>query len=442
MAGYWKSLRRGTYRHRPEATLRDDWTGRLVDDDEVYPGGGFGASRLTGTQFGFSNSGGYAAYGQHAEVIPAMQSAVQLISSTMASLPRRVVDSSGREVASDVALMMNASTRRWSGFDVWEYLVRSALTHGVGYGWIPRIEALGGRARIVPCDPIRSTVHAPQDGGERAYQLQTVDGRMLHDVRESDVLTIYGSSRNDLRGLSPLWAYSLTTKSLNSAMANLVQTLGAGMHLAGVVETNMEVTAEWDLPKLKAFREALHQQFAGARRAGQVPVMPPGFAWKQLGFSAVDAELVKLLELSIEDVARIYRVPVRKLYHLRSGVQHGNDFEASAAEWGESISLRAMQLGESVGSQLLSRSAREMGRRVEFDARRVFAGTTSQRITAAEVAVSRAGFLTPNEARQFVRTGVLPALEDLPAGNELQAPRGGPRENHPGVAAPATEGAT
>lgn len=428
MAGYWTSLREGAF--RPQANLRSDAWGRLVDDDEVYAGGSILGQPLTAGQYGYRDSG-HVGYGQVGEVIPAMQAAVNLLSRTMACLPRTVVDSSGREVVSDVALLMNHTDRRWPASSVWEYLYRSALTWGVGYAWMPRIPALGGRMRLYPCDPVRSTVHVSEDGRTQTYQLHPLVGPVRYDVPGRDVLVVVGDGYNGLRGLSPLWAYSLTTGVLRHSMAHLLSTLRNGVSVAGVIETDLDVGQGmgWDMVKMQEYRREFARAFAGSRRAGQAPVLPPGMVWKGQTFNAVDVELVKLLELSIEDVCRIYDVPSRKLHHYRSGIRYPTNSEDSNADWASMVTLKAELFGDMVGSQLLSREALEMGRRVRFDTRALFAGTVSQRIAAMDQAVARGMLVTPNEGREYIETGVLPRLGPIEGGDKLVAPKGGPGEN-------------
>lgn len=426
--GYWSELAA-----RPIAALRYDAADRLVDERETYLGlGGGSVQYATAGQFGaYSYDSTYA--GRTGEVIPALQSAVQLLSQTLATCPRTVVDGQGRaQPGHDVTALLNHGDRRWPASAVWEYLVRSALTWGWGLAWMPRIRAAGGRLRLYPCDPVHSTVRASEDRRSLVYQLHPLVGPRRYDVPGSDVLVVVGDGYNGLRGLSPLLAYGLTTGVLRAANAHLHSTLTRGLHISGVVESSEEVGRGqgWDLPRLAELRRRLAAEFAGERAAGQVPVLPPGFAWKGVPYSAVDIELVRLLELSIEDVCRIYRVPPRLIYHYRTGIRYGSDAEQSNTEWMQfSIRPRAELMADFIGTQLLTSMERMQGLAVHIDTHRLASGTLSQRIAAMDQAVARSRLMTPNEARAYVATGVLPRLDPLEGGDELLAPKGGPAEN-------------
>ena len=190
------------------------------------------------------------------------------------------------------------------------------------------------------------------------------------------------------------------------------------------------------MQKLSQARQLYSEEFSGARQAGQVPFLPPGMAYKHIPYSAVDIELVKLLELSIEDVCRIYEVPARKIAHYRSGIRYPNDVEAANTEWEEKMYRRTHLVNAQVTSQLLTPIDRMNGLSVRFDTRWIAAGTISQRIASADQGVARSMVLTPNEGRHFIQHGTLPRLDPIEGGDELIAPKGGPGENASGMQSP------
>ena len=423
----------GARESRPQASLRYEYgTDRLVDDDELYLGGvGGSASYATGGQFGHSTRASTYA-GRSGEVLPALQSAVQLISQTIATCPRTVVDGQGRQMPEHaVTMLLNHGDRDWPASAVWEYLIRSSLMFGWGVAWAPRIRAAGGRMRIYPCDPLQSQVRVSEDNRTRMYQLVPLVGPRRVDVPSQDVLLIVGDGYNGLRGLSPLLAYSLTTGVLRSANAHLYSTLQKGVSLSGVMEMAPEIAqaSGFDLKRMQELRGEMSRMFAGDRAAGQAPALPPGVTWKHVPYSAVDIELVRLLELSIEDVCRIYRVPPRLLYHYRQGIRYSDDAEQSNTEWQTWVKLRTDMLGDFVGSQFLTPQDRAVGLRVDFGTDHLGAGTVSQRIAAMDQSVARSMLMTPNEGREYLMTGKLPRLDPLPDGDELRQPKGAPEQS-------------
>lgn len=412
---------------KPQAALRETYDGRLIEADEV---------RLVSGR-DFAQHG----YGQ---AVPAMSAAIQLLSTTMAGLPRYVVNGDGEPVMTHpVTRLLNLDHRRWPSTAVWEYLYRSALHFGIGYAWIIR---QGGQAvRLIPCDPLVSTYRLSADRTRYVFTLHPVIGRQRTDVPAQDVLLVIGDGYDGIQGLSPVSAYGVTMGVLRHANQHLLSTLVNGTHFGGVVESDVEVGAGmgWDLPRVAELRKELVKLFAGTLKAGGVPVMPPGFRFSPVPHNAVDIELVRLLELSIEDICRIYRVPPRLIYHFRSGIRYANDAEASNTEFARySIQPRADMLGAMTASQLLSdRALNQDGLSIRFDTDRLYAGTVSQRIAAIDQGVARAGILTVNEGREYLRTGRLPRLVPVPDGDRLLDPKGAPtqeREN-PGNTPPGEE---
>ena len=396
---------------RPTAAVRETFDGRLVDDDEL---------RITGGREFMQGFG---------QAIPAMSAAIQLLSTTMASLPRHVVDGDGAPVPTHpVTLLLNRNHRRWPASAVWEYLYRSALHFGIGYAWIIR---QGGQAvRLLPCDPRASSWRWTADRTHITFTLHPVVGRMRTEVPATDVLLIVGDGYNGVQGLSPMSAYGVTMGVLRKSGQHLFSTLTNGMHIGGVVESDVEVGQGmgWDLNKVSDLRRKLVELFAGTLKAGGVPVLPPGFKFSPVPYNAVDIELVKLLELNIEDICRIYRVPPRLIYHFRSGIRYSADAESSNTEFAQySIQPRADLMGDMVASQLLSdpaRNDRRLGVRFETD--RLYAGTVTQRAQVADQLVARSGIITVNEGREYVRTGRLPRLGPMDDGDRLLDPKGAP----------------
>ena len=402
---------RSILKDRPTAQMIERPDGRLVDSDEV--------ELVNGTE---------ALYG-YRRVVPVVSAAISLLSHTIATCPRYVVDRDGEpRMNHPVTRLLNLNHRRWPAMAVWEYLYRSALHFGVGYAWI--IRQNGQPVRLMPCNPLTSTYRWSYDQNRLIFTLHPVIGRPRYEVPSSDVLLIVGDGYNGVVGLSPISAYAVTMGVLGGANQHLLSTLTNGLHVGGVVESDVEVGAGmgWDLTRIADLRKRLVELFAGTLKAGGVPVMPPGFKFSPVAYNAVDIELIKLLELSIEDVCRIYRVPPRLVYHFRSGVRYSNDAEASNTEFSRySISPRTDMLGQMVGSQLLSLDALNTTRlEVRFDPDRLSAGTITQRINSMDQGVARAGLLTINEAREYIRTGRLPRLGDMPDGDRLLDPKGAP----------------
>ena len=361
--------------------------------------------------------------------VPVMTAAINLLAMTIAALPRGVIDVTGQVRSTHpITRLLNRNFPRWPAVALWDYLYRSALTYGIGYAYILR--RAGQPYRLVPCSPVLSSYHWDYDRRRLRFNLQPVEYPRLSNVVDTDVLLVVGDGYGGLRGLSPLSAYGVTFGVLRQAYQHLHSTLSNGMHVSGVVESEAEVGAGlgWDLTRIADLRKRLVDLFAGTLKAGGVPVMPPGFKFSAVPYNAVDIQLVQLLELSIEDVCRIYRVPPRLVYHFRSGIRYSADAEAANSEFAQySIKPRTQMLGALVASQLLSDQAlNEDGLTVQFDTDSLYAGTVSQRIAAIDQGVARSGILTVNEGREYLRTGRLPRLDPVPDGDRVLDPKGAP----------------
>ncbi|MFA7265126.1 MAG: phage portal protein [Candidatus Nanopelagicales bacterium] len=106
-------------------------------------------------------------------------------------------------------------------------------------------------------------------------------------------------------GISPLEPLRRTLALEDAAMTWQAESLRNGITPRGAFVTK-EKLAEQTLPRL---REELAAMYAGAENAGRFGLFDQGLDWKQMGQSAVDAELINQRKLSREEVCAAYDMP-------------------------------------------------------------------------------------------------------------------------------------
>jgi len=146
-------------------------------------------------------------------------------------------------------------------------------------------------------------------------------GRVL---TRDEVLHIANLSTNGLTGRSPLADLREVVGLAMTAEEFTARTFANGNRKPGVFTAHPGVS---DLSKAKAAAEAYHTQYGGAQNAGKAPFIV-GYDWKESGFSNADAELMALRKFSLEEVARVYHLPLHLLGAtgptLGSGVEQLN----------------------------------------------------------------------------------------------------------------------
>lgn len=136
---------------------------------------------------------------------------------------------------------------------------------------------------------------------------------MLRDfpvaIPSEDILHIRGISFNMLIAASTI---GLARDSIALAMGQNLQAsrwVGNGARPSGVLETPRKLTDE-TAKRLKTQWEDFQ---SGVQNTGRTAVLEEGLQWKQLQLTAVDLQFINQQQMSVQDIARFWGVPPRKL---------------------------------------------------------------------------------------------------------------------------------
>lgn len=231
--------------------------------------------------------------------------------------------------------------------------------------------------------------------------------------------------RHPLVGESPIKAAALSI-GINVALSQTQAAFFANMNRpSGVLSTEQTLNLE----QMKRLREAFSEQ-SKAWAKGGMPILANGLKFDQMSVNSVDAQLIEAQRMSIEDIARVYGVPLPVIGDL------------SHATLANTEQLINMWLSMSLGS-LLENIERSFDKAFNFDSssyteldvaallRTDFLGRIDGLVKATQ-----GGLFTPNEARarenlppvdfgdvpymqqQMVELGTKPAAPVAPAANK------------------------
>lgn len=254
--------------------------------------------------------------------IATVYACVRIIAEDVAKLPVnvwRTLPGGGREEAKDQALWSilkdgPATPNRW--MTVQELML--ALMYGLGF----RGNGIGvilrdGRGRpngLVPIQPGRVTLLESQSG-TIFYQISR--GGMLQEamlagkplsVPDYDIVHLKGLTPDGIFGFSPLtqlreaMGLAITSEAHSaSLMRNSARPSGL-LKMAGKLSEDAakQLKASWD----KNYSQG---------NAGGTAVLEEGLEWQQLGMTSVDAQFLEQRRLTIEEIARGFRVPLHML---------------------------------------------------------------------------------------------------------------------------------
>lgn len=358
------------------------------------------------------SSGSFAVSGAEALRVPAVASAIRVISEAAASLDVTIMErrEDGTEQKADdhpsLALLRGDANPWTSGFELIRDLVADALTRDWGgIAWVNRV---GEEVReIIRYQPSAISVAYDPKTGEPSYSL---DGQ---PVPARDIIQVRGTF--DRCPLNLAADAIGAAREMEKHAGNLFKN---GARPGGVIENEKNIGDEGAKKMLLAWRKAME----GAANAGKTAVLWDGARWKAMTLNSVDAQFLELRKFQISEIARAFRVPPSMLFELdratwSNSEQMGREFLTYCLEpW-----LKALEAA--LARALLTKEERKRYR-IAFDRDDLTRADLTARATAISSLIS-ARVLNPNEARQWLD------MEPYEGGNEFGNPHINP--NAPGI---------
>lgn len=296
----WPFTRKAPVEEKSGTTVPEDW---LV---ELFGGGASAALSVTNSE---------------ALTVPAVSSAIRLISEAAASLNLKVearTDTGWAEVSDHpVAQLLTGDVNDWlGGFEFRRDLVAQALIHDAGgLAYVNR--ANGRPVEIIHYDAGSIGAQRSPDGtGEYAY---TLSGR---PVAARDIIHLRGPFTR-----SPL-SLAKEAIAISRAMAQYGGHLFKnGARPGGVIEMPDSV----DDAAYKGMKTAWKAAHEGESNAGTTAILWRGATFKPLTISSTDAQFLELRKFQTIEIARAFRVPPAMLYELDRATW--NNFESQSKDW-------------------------------------------------------------------------------------------------------------
>lgn len=335
---------------------------------------------------------------------------INVISSDISRLPLRVLrradNGSREEFKKHYAwrLFRNPNSNQTSLQFVQNYLA-SKLIHGNTYVLLLR-DARGVVNEMYVLDPNKVRPLIAEDGsvfyevsGDELAGRRTQFGVPARDILHDRMAPFY----HPLVGVSPIFAAGVSAMMGARIMLNS-ERFFANMSRAGGM---LVAPGKIDKDVAKRYQDEWEKNY-GPRGIGRTAVMGNGLDFKALTINATDAELVQQLRWTIEDVARVYRVPGYKLGDLnkvtyRNSEQMARDYFSGCLAYHmtsfEQCFKKSFEMPEDID--------------VEFDLRPLFRTETDTRFETYKAALN-GGMMSINEVR---------AEEDLPPVKGGEEPR-------------------
>ena len=328
---------------------------------------------------------------------PAVFASIDMISSDIARLPMRHWRDDGTtrsEVRNSWAIkVLDKPNDYQTGFDIMKMLIASQLYRGNGYLYPVR----NGRFQIEQLHCLfPDNVFVYRTGPDYFYRVSAEPMARLETIAMIPPREMFHHRMlvlNDaLLGITPMLAAATSSNAGLAILRSSEKFFQKMARPSGVLQTAGMLRRD----AAEEIKERWKRVYAGEEGAGEVAVLEQGLEWKPLTMSAVDAQLIDQLRYSVEDVARVYRLPLFMLGDLTK-VSFSSSEQLTRVYWTGCLSAH-MESIEKRMSRFFGMDGRNEYLQYDLDA--LFRTEMQTRIEALAKAV-QGGIRTPNEARRI-----------------------------------------
>ena len=281
-------------------------------------------------------------------------------------------------------------------FEFCAMLQCSVLLRGNGYAVILRNPFNGKPTQLVPINPDRVALWEAPDGS--LFYMVTRSGlhemAVLRDqpllIASEDIFHLKSLTMNGLLGLSPI---GMMREAIGLAIAQeqLASRWSANMATPSGVLTTPNKLSEEAAKRLASDWKTLN---SGLYNAGKTAILEQGLKWEKLSMTAQDMEFIAAREFQLEEIARIYRVPMYMLSQTKG--MRGNGITQQAQEYLNYTLSTWIEMWE---QRIPFTFDLDDDQFIRLDTDRLLRADLQTRYAANRVALGGTGWRTVNEVR-------------------------------------------
>lgn len=344
-----------------------------------------------------------------AQGVSAVYACVQAIAETTASLPLILFKRNGddRERASDHPLykvLHDQANPEQTALEFREYMQAAVLLRGNAFARIVR--GWDGQVReLWPLSPDRVSVL--RVGDKLAYDYTDTKG-IVHRLLAHEVLHLRHRLGDDgVLGISPIAAARGVVELAIAEGQHGVNTFTNGAKMLGVLKFPGKLKTE----QRANIRESWASQHAGGSNAGRTAILEEGVDFQALSMTLEDAEWIAARQFSVEEVARLFRVPPTVIGDLRNG-NYSNSVEMARQFVTQTLRRHLVAWEQGIAAKCLT----DAGRRMYFAEHQVeglLRGDSANRAAFYSSGISD-GWMLKSEARKLENLPAIEGLDDQP----------------------------
>lgn len=274
--------------------------------------------------------------------LSAVDRCIEVLSDSIGKLPIYVMDRKTRQRIEDhplsEILMLRPNEAQTP--TVAKKMIEANRNCGTGgYAWIMRSPTSLRPEGYLPIPHELVTPWLDAEGHVWYTVVHPFTGSLM-TVHRMDMIHTMGYTHNGYRGVSVLSRASEVIGAARAAQqynlsyyANGGQPAGvlqAAADLSGFVEITYPDGNTEKISKKDLIRQEWEKRHAGPANAQRIAILDYGLEYKPISISNKDAQFVEQAELSVQDIARFFGVP---LYKLQAGKQSYSSNEQNAIEY-------------------------------------------------------------------------------------------------------------
>jgi len=348
--------------------------------------------------FGVANTGTYVDT-ESAIRTSTVYACVRLLGDTISSLPMGAYVRRGRNrlsyasVYGDVPAWINTPNPEQTRLEFIEQVITSMHLHGNAFILTVR-DSDNEVTELYVLNPNEVRIERPIPGEPLVYRVKDIDNGLYDQILTSNEVLHIPLFRmpGSYYGLSPIGACRMSVGIAQASDTYAASYFGNAANPGGVIEVAGELNAE----QARDIATNWQESHSGPYMAGKVGILSGGAAFKPLSLNAQDAQLLEARKFNVEDIARIFRVPLTLLGHPVAGAMSYSSVEAQNLSFVQ-YSLRSLL--ERL-EQALSPLLPESDGFIRFNLDALLRGTTIERFDAYTKGL-REGFLSLNDVRNY-----------------------------------------
>ncbi len=348
-----------------------------------------------------ANAAGQWVTPETATGVAAVHACVQLIAESVASLPLapyRRTDDGGKIVDKMHPLyrvLQDQANEIQTAMEFREQLIASCLLTGNGYA----LKELDGRGSVIQLLPLHPSHMRPVKlvNGRVRYEFTPEHGGTQRYTQD-EILHVRYRSTDGFTGLSPI---AIARQTVGLALAP--QTFESAFYQNGATFSGaLRHPNSLTDAQQKSIQDSITRGFSGSSNAFKVLVLEEGMEFQQIGMSMLDAQFVESRKLTMEDIARIYRVPPPAIGILDRAT-YSNITEQSRSLVMHTLRPWLVRIEQVMNASLLTQDGRRT-HFIEHNAEGLLRGTQTDRYAAYQIG-REFGWLNVNEIRRLENLG-------------------------------------